>query len=192
MRPPVKGGRRLFVERRPFIQGRGISFIQGRRPWKFIERRPFVKEAVRQEDAVRRAKGEIVHPRKEPFCLTHRRRPPVKGGRRLFVERRPFVEWRPFVEGRGRLFIGGRRPFYHTGGDRPSREGGAHSSREAVRQGGRRPSIIGEPLAVGSTNTQLRKPFPCAREGGGWLGRMAPQEVVGLEVAAVKYQEWWH
>jgi hypothetical protein len=29
---------------------------------------------------------------------------------------------------------------------------------------------IGEPLAVGSTNTQLRKPFPCAREGGGWLG----------------------
>jgi hypothetical protein len=53
MRPPVKGGRRLFVERRPFVQGRGISFIQGRRPWKFIERRLFIKEAVRQEEAVR-------------------------------------------------------------------------------------------------------------------------------------------
>jgi hypothetical protein len=157
-RPPVKGGRRLFVERRPFVQGRGILFVQGRRPWEFIERRPFIKKAVRQEDAVRRAKREIVRPRKEPFCLTHRRRLPVKGGRRLFVK------------GRGRSFIGGRRPFYHTGGDCLLREGGAHSLREAIRQGGRRPSIIGKLLAVGSMNTQLRKLFPCAREGGGWLG----------------------
>jgi hypothetical protein len=138
MRPPVKGGRRLFVERRPFVQGREISFIQGRRPWKFIERRPFVKDAVHQEDAVRRAKGEIVRPRKEPFCLN-------LGGDR------PSREGGGCSLRGGHSLSGGRSS--RVGGDRSSGEEGHSTTQEETARRGRE-----EP-------THRERPF--VREGGG-------------------------